>query len=186
MKHALKCESLEIHLSDEWNAVKRSELRSAAGQFAGRDFSDLSALPHDETWSLSLTHCKSAGGFAAVKKPLRVGLDLEIADRIEERVVRRVSSNEEVATAPNVSLLWVGKEALFKSLREFDQPSVLGELRLLNWQKIEHPLTLEGKTIPAWFFNGERIKDRQQIPGRGVVIKINAFALSLFLSSSST
>ena len=70
-------------------------------------------LPHT---TISISHCPSAAGFLfSIEPGVSLGLDIEEAHRIH-RSVEYISTEEEVKQAPQRSLLWVAKEAVFKSI----------------------------------------------------------------------
>ena len=70
-------------------------------------------LPHT---TISISHCPSTAGFLFSTEPgVALGLDIEEVHRIH-RSVEYISTEEEIKQAPQRSLLWVAKEAVFKSI----------------------------------------------------------------------
>lgn len=83
----------------------------------------------------SISHCDGMGVIAYSKNP--VGVDAELTSRVLSRITARVSSEEEVVAAPSPASLWGAKEACFKALKTFDQPSVLSQISIGDWKKID-------------------------------------------------
>ncbi len=96
---------------------------------------------------LSISHCPGLGGFAycKLKAPvefdtglgvgINVGFDIEEAQRVSMKVVKRVSTKEEILAAPSPEALWVAKEACFKA-SNFKYPN--SQYRLISKIKIHH------------------------------------------------
>lgn len=83
----------------------------------------------------SISHTHNLGILALASSPL--GVDVEITARVEERIVARVSSSRELLEAPHAASLWCAKEACFKALRSYDQPSVISKITIGGWEKID-------------------------------------------------
>jgi phosphopantetheinyl transferase (holo-ACP synthase) len=116
--------ALEHQLSTNWaKDVSYSEYEA---------LKDLDRIPSFKKIHVSISHGQDLGGFVISKKP--VGFDLELKDRIHEKIVRRISLEREVAEAPSLAHLWAAKEATFKALREFAQPGVISELEIGAWK----------------------------------------------------
>lgn len=83
----------------------------------------------------SISHCNGIGIIAWSRHP--VGVDIELSARVLGRLVERVSSSQDVAAAPSFAALWSAKEACFKALKAFDQPSVLSQISIGEWRNID-------------------------------------------------
>lgn len=95
---------------------------------------DLSQPPHLVGFSISISHCKKAGGVMWIKDPhFQVGLDMEDRLRVSAKVVARVSEAKEMSRAPHPALIWTAKEATFKSLLGVSQPRIVSDIQIDTW-----------------------------------------------------
>jgi len=101
------------------------------------DILDLQKVPVLPQVGFSISHNKKCGGFALNPQGQAVGLDVEISQRVQDRLIARVAANkEEVGLTPSAASLWTAKEAAIKSLyRSGRQPSVIAEVEIGDWQK---------------------------------------------------
>ncbi len=83
----------------------------------------------------SISHSPGLGILVLANVP--VGVDVERSQRVEAPIVARVSSSEELQRAPSPAALWCAKEACFKALRPYNQPSVLSKISVGEWQNID-------------------------------------------------
>ncbi len=117
--------------------------------------------PHLPGVSISISHCPLFGGFVfSSDKGLSLGLDIEEADRVSLRSVKYVSSLEEIGESPEVSFLWVAKEAAFKSVPSEGQQYFLRDLLISDWWKTE----MEGYGF-GFFLKKKNIK------GKGIIFR---------------
>lgn len=86
----------------------------------------------------SVSHCPDEGGFFQYSLP--VGFDIEITGRVLKNLVQRISSLQEVEEAPCPASLWCAKEATFKALQDFNQPSVVSKINVGGWNKLSPQL----------------------------------------------
>lgn len=84
---------------------------------------------------ISISHCHGVGIFVVSRTP--IGIDVEVKERVTEKVVARISTADELKEAPSFSSLWCAKEAAFKALKTFQQPSVVSAITIGDWQKID-------------------------------------------------
>ena len=85
--------------------------------------------------NFSLSHCPFFGGvLLTFDQNISLGLDLELNHRVG-RTVERVSCQRECWEAPAPSLLWVAKEASFKSLPE-NKGVFLTHLHISDWKRM--------------------------------------------------
>jgi 4'-phosphopantetheinyl transferase EntD len=101
--------------------------------------SDLSSPPRPFQTSVSISHTHDMGGWLSLPRPGQIGLDIEIVARIEDRIVDRVGSPQELTETPRKALLWGAKEAFFKALED-EQPAVITNLTISDW-KVQGELT---------------------------------------------
>ncbi|MBV2169253.1 MAG: hypothetical protein KUL82_11165, partial [Bdellovibrio sp.] len=59
----------------------------------------LTEVKNDKTPYSSVSHCEGVG--VVVLAPFPVGVDVEVTSRVEERIIARVSSPEELQHAPS-------------------------------------------------------------------------------------
>lgn len=139
----LKLSHFQIVLRPEWNSFVLDH-RDLIRHYIYENFStdrrvlDLSERPILSSGSISISHSNSFGGFAVTRdENASIGFDIEDNERIKERVVARISSTEEMESAPLLAALWAAKEAGYKSFPEGIQPSVMSDVTVENWKKIE-------------------------------------------------
>lgn len=82
-------------------------------------------IPGKDHYS-SLSHTEDIGIFVLDSAP--IGVDYENRDRIQEKIVQRVCSAEEMSLTPNFQLLWSIKEASFKAIPFIIQPKAISDL----------------------------------------------------------
>lgn len=150
---ALKLKDVQIEIRSEWQAAgdhSRQTLRQAAlaaieqmspgwqrPSNLSQIFSNLQQPPQAPGLTCSLAHCPLAGGFVfAIEQNYQLGLDLEVIANVRAEVVARISQPHEVETAPSPALLWVAKEATFKSLLGPHQPQFLSAVQIVSWQQL--------------------------------------------------
>ncbi|MBL7556502.1 MAG: 4-phosphopantetheinyl transferase family protein [Bdellovibrionaceae bacterium] len=74
----------------------------------------------------SLSHTDEIGVFVLDSAP--VGVDYENRDRIQQKIVERVCTPDELKLSPNFQLLWSIKEASFKAIPFIVQPKAITDL----------------------------------------------------------
>ncbi len=90
---------------------------------------DLETPPVLKSLFISISHSHGMGGFIVCT--WSVGLDIENTTRISEKIVERVSSEEELKSCPEFELLWPAKEAIFKCSTEF---YTISQIQIQSWQ----------------------------------------------------
>ena len=150
---------LKIYLSPKWSSAEadhRQLLRNAIRDMlgCGKTVTDLAMLPDPEAHSISISHCKRAGGFIAAPRCKLVGFDIEINRRLVGVKLRLVSVNEkEPLEAPSPAAFWTAKEAAFKCLRGPKQPRGLKDIKVGQWKQIDSGvhrfdvIEVDGKSI---------------------------------------
>ncbi|KHD88095.1 MAG: hypothetical protein OM95_11315 [Bdellovibrio sp. ArHS] len=163
LKKHLPCPQLEVLMASAWgsqNASHRTLIRDELAKILnGRDL------------YTSVSHCTDVG--IAVIAPAPIGIDVEIKDRVTAPVMARVSRPEEMQAAPSLSSLWCAKEAAFKALRPYDQPSVLSKISIGDWQNIDSQFETY-RLLNASEFNSPS-------ENRGVTIHSSAHTFSFFI-----
>ena len=165
-QNILHCPSLKIFAHPDWgshNPNHRDLLRA-----------EIQKHTQGKTLYHSVSHTHDLGMFALCESP--IGVDLEITSRVQERVVARVSSEEELRAAPGASALWCAKEACFKALKTFEQPSVVSKISIGRWEKID------SQTETFTLLNSPEFKSPSE--GRGVVTEISQWSLCFFVIAS--
>ena len=93
---------------------------------------DLNRLPEAEDGFFSIAHCKTLGGFTYSK--LAHGFDAEEKKRISTDIIQRTATSTEQAAVPDLSWLWVAKEAGFKALSSSRADLIITDLVCSHWQ----------------------------------------------------
>ena len=105
----------------------RQELALLTGEPGSLDLASPPTLAHG---FVSISHCPSLGGF--VLAPERVGLDIEVTSRVEQKIATRIHHpDDEPIAFP--SALWTAKEATYKALGP-RQPAVFTEIAIQSWR----------------------------------------------------
>ncbi|WP_413576232.1 4'-phosphopantetheinyl transferase family protein [Bdellovibrio sp. HCB290] len=123
----LSCPDLQVFAYEEWGSHNPEHRRLIHAH------RDRIILNSDTPLHSSIAHTSGMG--ILVISSHAVGVDIEHSERIADKVVKRITSPQEFAAAPNAASLWTAKEACFKALRPFKQPSVLSDFSVGNWQK---------------------------------------------------
>lgn len=144
-------------------ALKTQQLSPPTG------LSDLSSPLQHDSFHLSLTHTADISAFAWVPKPGKIGIDIEILERIQPPVIRRVSSPIEIQSAPDMRFLWPAKEAVFKA--HSHQLQVVGDIYIDNWKQLSEQM---------WQFSARRSHTDQILDGSGIVCLTLRHILSFF------
>ncbi|MGE0763527.1 MAG: hypothetical protein AB7N80_09645 [Bdellovibrionales bacterium] len=133
-------------------------------------FQDLKKPPQVTGFTVSISHCPLAGGFAvAFSDEGQLGFDLENAAQVTPEIALRVSSKQELEQAPSPACLWTAKEATFKSLLGPAQPLVLSAIHLHNWHVLERGV---------WLFSAE-IQQLKAARIRGILKQENDLIVGL-------
>ena len=110
---------------------------------------DLNAPPVLKSLFVSISHCQGMGGFVLSSKSL--GFDIEDTSRITQKIIDRVSSEEELKACPQFELLWPAKEATFKCSTEF---YTISHIQILSWGKSQNDTyTFTSLTVNGWAFS---------------------------------
>lgn len=166
-RESLKVNDLSLQLSEEWGSKnpQHRELIHKARSLAMQDQHNLHA---------SISHTHDLGILAFCSLP--IGIDIEKTERVHVDVVRRISSAEEILNAPSPAALWCAKEASFKALRSFQQPSVVSAISIGNWAKIDsHTETFELLNFS---------KFSAPLAGHGLVFQLPNHTLGFFVFSA--
>lgn len=118
----------------------------------------------------SISHTINMGGVLRGANPC--GLDIEVKSRIKKELVARVSKQDEIAAALNFQSLWCAKEAAFKALKNYNQPSVLSKISIGHWQNIDSHTETFTLLLPESHSAPEQ--------NRGIVIHAPEFLYAFF------
>ncbi len=172
IKDLLQRPKLQLHLRPEWGS-QHSGFRQA--------IKDDIQLKKFSLSQVSISHEQNLGGYLLdpdIEAGTRhsfvndIGFDLEITGRVSRPVALRVSNIDELTLAPSAASLWTAKEACFKSLRGPEQPQLLSQLELGQWQKKTSHL----ETVQLISVDGKTPSST----GFGVVIHQDNYTLSFF------
>lgn len=110
---------------------------------------DLNKRPKTNDWNFSISHSDKVGGY--IQSDQILGMDIERSERVQRRIIQRVSSEKEMAEAPGPDYLWTAKEAVFKALSlEVMSQAVVGQ-----WQPTSFENTFKFQAIAP---NGLKLK----------------------------
>jgi phosphopantetheine--protein transferase-like protein len=126
-KNLLNCPELTIHTHETWGS-NNPDHRSLIRNFIVENLSDNPKIHN------SISHCRELGLVAVASK--NIGIDIEEIARVKEAVIKRMSTEKEIQSAPDFACLWAAKEASFKALMNYKQPMVVSRLEIGNWQKM--------------------------------------------------
>lgn len=166
LRTRLSCPELQIFAQARWgsqNPDHRKALHAALDELVAKT-----------GFHTSISHCPSMGIFAAAPRPL--GVDIEIFHRVQAPVIARISSSEELSASPSPASLWCAKEAVFKALRTYKQPSVISKISIGDWEKIDSHLETY-RLLNSQDFNSP-------LENRGIVLHLAPYTCSFFIFSS--
>ena len=154
-KISLKTPFAEVFLSSDWSSAVpkyRDEIRIELYK-KSRDASvlDLKKLPKSDKFFVSISHCKSLGGYALnLKEP--IGFDVEEKQRLTAENIMRISTEQERALFGEdlQDYLWPIKEAAFKRFE--GAVGVITDVKALEFKKVneqtfEGLLDVKGQTL---------------------------------------
>lgn len=140
--------SLRVYLSPHWGSTQnnyRINLRRSLFEVI-RDLGDemsryqqllaLEVPPTSERFAISISHTKALGGFVLSEKFPLIGFDVEEISRVEQKVTQRVM-HPDSHKAPSPAHLWSAQEAAFKALNKRLSLSVLSQINVSDWKKID-------------------------------------------------
>lgn len=133
--------------------------------------------------AVSVSHCPLLGGFVfSLNSNISIGLDVEVAARVNRRLIQRVSRLGEIAKAPDNALLWTAKEAACKCISFNQKTSLLKDCIISHWtktDKIIHHFTFKGIiTDPFQEVNDNKSFCRQSVSGIGSAFRFGPLAFS--------
>jgi 4'-phosphopantetheinyl transferase len=158
----LDCPSLIITAKPEWGSNNPNHRQKMREEIARRQDNQLHS---------SISHCPALGGI--VFSPNPIGIDFEVSDRAQWSVVHRVSNPTECSEAPDPTALWCAKEAAFKALRSYSQPSVISQISIGVWKKIDSQ-TEKFQLLNFNDFQSPHLN-------KGIIIKEEKVTLSFFI-----
>lgn len=162
LKKILNNPELQIYTNPLWGSrhPEHRELMRA----------ELAQVLENPTLHTSISHCPELGILVASHRP--VGVDVEVRLRAEERIVARISSSEEMSQAPSFPSLWCAKEAAYKALRPYEQPSVISKISIGDWEKID------SQTETYRLLNSEMFNSPSE--NKGVIFHLGELTFSFF------
>lgn len=99
-----------------------------------REFEDLSRIPEHSDFHISISHCRTFGGYTYVPKPHIIGFDVECLHRVTSKIVNRISNpKDNYDTVVNPAFVWVAKEAAFKAIQYVTPVKVIQEVIIQSW-----------------------------------------------------
>ncbi|MBO9668014.1 MAG: hypothetical protein J7501_14525 [Bdellovibrio sp.] len=170
-------ESLRLHLrTPDLQVIARTEWGSQNSAHRELIHKERDSFLQNSPTKLHSSIAHTHGMGVLVLSKHAVGVDAEVSSRVQEKVIARVSSPEDVQAAPNAASLWVAKEATFKALRPYKQPSVLSDISIGAWVNIDsHTET---------FRLNHSISHQLPSEGVGVCIHFSPFTFGFFVIHS--
>lgn len=156
----------------DFRAALRAAIAASLPAIDGPDrdrLADLRTPPQIRNWSVSIAHSPTLGGWLATAAPSRVGLDIEDSSRIRPELIGRICGPEEIRDCPEPPRLWPAKEAVFKSLVDWNQPATITEITTTGWSPGSQGVTVF----------------RASVPGLGAVREIDGVLIACFLSGDA-
>jgi len=154
-KISLKTPFAEVFLSSDWSSSQpkyRDEIRiELYKKTRNAEHLDLTKIPKSDNFFVSISHCKSLGGYALnLKEP--IGFDVEQKNRLSTETIERISSDEERAlfNAEFQNYLWPIKEATFKRFEgglDVITDVKLSEARKVSNNTFEGLIDVKGHTL---------------------------------------
>ena len=87
---------------------------------------------------MSIAHCPMMGGFVfSDNTHFSLGLDIEIAHRVNNKIISRIAKEVEIKQAPDKALLWTAKEASFKCLGIDKAPLMPHYCHIFDWIRFD-------------------------------------------------
>jgi hypothetical protein len=140
------------------------------GSEGKRKWDLLASPPRLSPGLLSLSHSPLGGVWAYSEHCAGIGVDAESRNRVKNEAVARVSKTAEVLSCPEASLLWTGKEAVFKALWPSNNGLLISQIELSKWQR---------RVENVWQFEGSL--GNQPLKGVGAALFIGDLAISCFI-----
>lgn len=142
LKRILDLGQVDICLRPEWNGVLKENRKLIRQHIfenieSADEILDMTLIPALTTGSISISHNRAMGGYVHISENVQWGFDIELTQRLTERNAKYYASPEEIRLAPSASSLWTAKEAAYKALPLAIQPTVIGEIELVDWQMID-------------------------------------------------
>lgn len=103
---------------------------------------DLNQRPRTAQWNFSISHSDKIGGY--IQSDQIIGMDIERSDRVQKKIIQRVSSEKEMTEAPGADYLWTAKEAVFKAL----SLDVMSQAVISDWQPTDYTEIFKFHAIP--------------------------------------
>lgn len=159
--------------SPEHRQLLRAHAARALNSQAEEIFELSKPLTRFEENYISISHSKECGVIGMAPFPL--GIDVESLARVKKEIVARMVINpSELQNAPHPAALWSAKEASFKALVHFAQPSAMSQIEIGNWHQLDSQMS------SFQIKNGEDFKAPS---GKGLVICNETSCLALFVFS---
>jgi phosphopantetheinyl transferase (holo-ACP synthase) len=133
-----------VSVKSEWSSVNqdyrgliREDLYNQLAkscEVVRREFEDLSQIPKHTNYHISISHCRTFGGYTCISKPHIIGFDVESLQRVTGKILNRISNpKDDFDTVVNPAFIWVAKEAAFKVLQYVSSIKVIQEVMIRSW-----------------------------------------------------
>jgi len=136
-------------------------------------FFDLKRIPQIPRLFLSISHAVDLGVW--VVGPSAVGIDIEQSSRLTEKLIARISSQDEMSSAQNIvgswKPLWTAKESAFKAFSQISEIQLMSEIEI-RWEKA-------GGLDQGEYFHASHNQTNKKIACKGFAILSNSHSFSL-------
>jgi 4'-phosphopantetheinyl transferase len=127
LQEVLQDPTLFLSVHEEWGSDREDFREKIRAGIARLSLSDS-----------SVSHTQGLGGFAGIvdAENRKVGFDIEVIPRVTPQIAGRVRTTaDELSLAPSPAHLWVAKESAFKAMKGPQQPKVISQIHIVDWQK---------------------------------------------------
>lgn len=136
-----------IRIKEEWSSCHedyRLRIREnlyqdmvQLSEVSRREFEDLSRIPQHEDFHISISHCRTFGGYTYIPKSYIIGFDVECLNRVTTKIINRIKNpKDNFETVVNPAFVWVAKEAAFKAIQNLAHINVIQEVIIHSWNMI--------------------------------------------------
>ncbi len=138
-------------------------------------FFDLKQIPQIPRLFLSISHTTDLGVW--VVGPHAVGVDIEQSSRLSEKLIERISSQNEMSLAKtaigNWKPLWTAKESAFKAFSQISEIQLMSEIEI-RWVKASG-------LDQGEYFQASHNQTNKKITCKGLTILSEAHSFSLVI-----
>lgn len=159
----IKDSNLKVFFTDKIHSLQndhRTKLRKALSleikkenpQTDESSLLDLKTLPTTPGFNVNLSHCRKACLLGYCSDQYIIGLDIECVERINPKIIKRFTHEQERQICPEIKMLFPAKEAAWKALNHKANIPTISHIETTNWTIIENnwyqfQVQLDGKLM---------------------------------------